>query len=199
MTTPATAPDFTPEIVVQDGQPVTTSLVLAKVFEKQHLHVLRTIRTLEVPKEFIESNFGLVDYTDAKGEKRPMYHITRDGFTILAMGFTGKKAMEFKIRYIEAFNRMEETLRSQEPGRIEGKRLGTLSPIRQDLLRRAVVRKAEDAGVPPGKIWYRLMDAFRMPSHLHLAPEFFDQALLYLETLALPEGSRTKKLTGRNN
>lgn len=115
------------------------------------------------------------------------------------MGFTGKKAMEFKIRYIEAFNRMEETLRSQEPGRIEEHRLGTLSPIRQDLLRRAVVRKADDAGVPPGKIWYRLMDAFRMPSHLHLAPEFFDQALLYLETLALPDGSRTKKLTGRDN
>ncbi|EQD24025.1 MAG: Phage regulatory protein, Rha family [Leptospirillum sp. Group IV 'UBA BS'] len=89
----------------------------------------------------------------------------------------------------------EDTLKSQEPGRIEGKRLGTLSPLRQDLLRRAVVRKAEDAGVPPGAIWYRLMDAFRMPSHLHLAPEFFDQALLSLETRTLPEGTRTKKLS----
>ena len=89
----------------------------------------------------------------------------------------------------------EEQIRKREGGALAEHRLGTLSPIRQNLLRRAVVRKAEDAGVPSGKIWYRLMDAFRMPSHLHLAPEFFDQALLYLETLDLSDETRTKRLS----
>lgn len=74
-----------------------------------------------------------------------------------------------------------------------------LTPIRQDLLRRTVVRKAEEFALAPGKIWYLLMDAFRMPSHLHLAPEFFERALLYLETLHLPGETRTKKISALNS
>ena len=74
-----------------------------------------------------------------------------------------------------------------------------LTPIRQDLLRRTVVRKAEEFALAPGKIWYLLMDAFRMPSHLHLAPEFFERALLYIETLHLPGEIRTKKISALNS
>ena len=99
-------------ITITDGKPVTTSLKVADVFGKQHKDVLRAIRELEVPEDFNERNFAPVEYTDAKGEKRPMYYITRDGFTLLAMGFTGKNAMEFKIAYIEAFNEMETRLRN---------------------------------------------------------------------------------------
>ncbi len=57
--------------------------------------------------EFAERNFTLIDYTDAKGEARPEYLLTRDGFTLLAMGFTGTKALQFKVAYINAFNRMK--------------------------------------------------------------------------------------------
>lgn len=96
-----------------DGKAVTTSRKVAEIFEKEHCKVLRSIRELETPKNFNEANFGLVEYIDQKGEKRPEYLITRDGFTILAMGFTGKKAMQFKIAYIEAFNAMEEELNRQ--------------------------------------------------------------------------------------
>lgn len=96
-----------------DGKAVTTSRKVAEIFEKEHCKVLRSIRELETPKKFNEANFGLVEYIDQKGEKRPEYLITRDGFTILAMGFTGKKAMQFKIAYIEAFNAMEEELNRQ--------------------------------------------------------------------------------------
>lgn len=96
-----------------DGKAVTTSRKVAEVFEKEHRHVLEAIRKMEIPEYFNEPNFRLVEYIDQKGEKRPEYLITRDGFVLLAMGFTGKKAMQFKIAYIEAFNAMEAAL--QEP------------------------------------------------------------------------------------
>jgi Rha family phage regulatory protein len=96
-----------------DGKAVTTSRKVAEVFEKEHKHVLEAIRKMEIPEYFNEPNFRPAEYIDAKGEPRPEYLITRDGFTLLAMGFTGKKAMQFKIAYIEAFNAMEKAL--QEP------------------------------------------------------------------------------------
>lgn len=92
----------------ETGNATTTSRKIAETFGKQHAHVLRDIQNLECSKEFNESNFGLVNYKDQKGELRPEYLITRDGFSFLAMGFTGKKASEFKEMYIKAFNAMEK-------------------------------------------------------------------------------------------
>lgn len=94
------------------GEARTTSLLVAEKFGKRHDHVLRDIETLikGCPEEFNRPNFGLVDYIDAKGEARKMYELTRDGFSLLVMGFTGKKAMEWKLKYIAAFNRMEQEL-----------------------------------------------------------------------------------------
>ncbi len=108
-------------VTVENGHPVTTSLKVAEVFGKQHAHVLRAIRELEVPDDFRASNFGLAEFADAQGKKRPMFHITRDGFTLLAMGFTGKEAMQFKIAYIEAFNAMEREISASRRER----RIGT--------------------------------------------------------------------------
>ncbi len=105
-----------PQLTVSEqGIPLASSLDVAKVFEKEHFHVLRDIENLlkDIPEDFIATNFGLVEYTDAKGEKRPMYNLTRDAFTLLAMGFTGKKAMRFKVLYIETFNAMEKALLEQ--------------------------------------------------------------------------------------
>lgn len=93
-------------VSIVNDVPKTTSLIVAEYFEKKHQHVMEKIRSLlsEVPSDFNQSNFRLVDYIDAKGEVRPCYEMTKDGFTLLAMGFTGKKAIEFKINYINAFN-----------------------------------------------------------------------------------------------
>lgn len=101
-------------VKVENGQVVTTSLRVAEYFGKDHSNILKSIRSLDLSLKFNQVNFYLVDYTDQKGERRPMYIMTRDGFTLLAMGFTGKKAMAFKIAYIEAFNRMERMLRENE-------------------------------------------------------------------------------------
>lgn len=90
---------------------VTTSLKIAEKFQKEHSHVLRDIRELECSEEFRESNFGLSSYISSQGKKLPMYEITRDGFTMLVMGYTGKEAMRFKEDYIKAFNAMESELK----------------------------------------------------------------------------------------
>lgn len=97
-------------VAVYGGQPCTTSLKIAEVFGKRHDMVLRAIRTIDAPAEFIARNFADFTYTAANGKANPAYQITRDGFTLLAMGFTGKAAMRFKVAYIEAFNAMDRKL-----------------------------------------------------------------------------------------
>jgi len=97
-------------VMITDQKAVTTSIIVAEAFEKEHRNVLRTINNLECSEEFNRLNFEPVSYRDAKGELRPMYQITRDGFSFLAMGFTGRKAAEFKEKFIAAFNRMEQAL-----------------------------------------------------------------------------------------
>lgn len=99
-------------VALVNGVPMVSSLDVAEKFEKSHKHVLDAIRKLieELPVEFSGPNFRPVEYTDAKGEKRPMYHLTRDAFSLLAMGFTGKKALAWKVKYIAAFNAMEAEL-----------------------------------------------------------------------------------------
>ena len=94
-------------VEVVAGQVMTNSLKVAEGFGKKHKDVLKAVQAIECSEEFNQRNFAPVDYTDAKGEKRPMYNMSRDGFTFLAMGFTGKRAAEFKERYISAFNTME--------------------------------------------------------------------------------------------
>lgn len=99
-------------VTIQNNRAVTTSLQVAEYFGKEHSKVLRAIRMLDCSDEFNQANFGFVTYQDAKGEQRPMYYLTRDGFTLLAMGFTGKVAARFKEAYIKAFNLMEESLKN---------------------------------------------------------------------------------------
>ncbi|ENK3381373.1 Rha family transcriptional regulator [Escherichia coli] len=99
-----------PEITIANGQAVTSSLAIADYFSKRHDDVLKRVRALECSPEFNARNFAAVEYVDAKGELRPAYQITRDGFAFLAMGFTGKRAAQFKEAYINAFNQMEKQL-----------------------------------------------------------------------------------------
>jgi len=97
-------------VSITDQKAVTSSLIVAEAFGKGHAHVLRTIREMECSESFAQSNFGLGSYLDVNNQPRPMYTITRDGFTFLAMGFTGKRAAEFKEKFIAAFNAMEQAL-----------------------------------------------------------------------------------------
>lgn len=100
------------------------SLYVAEFFGKNHKEVLRDIRNIAAPnsglsKEFAERNFALGSYKDKQNQKRPCYYLTRDGFTILVMGYTGKKALRFKELYIRRFNEMEELIKSLVKARTE--------------------------------------------------------------------------------
>lgn len=92
-----------------EGQPAVRSDIVAYHFHRNHKNVLRDIAKLrsKCPESFYRLNFEPVEYTDAKGEKRPAYLLTRDGFTLLVMGFTGAEAVRWKLRYIAAFNALE--------------------------------------------------------------------------------------------
>lgn len=89
---------------------------VAEVFEKEHKDVLRRVRNLGTEAaaigapEWTERNFAPSSYTDPTGRTLPCIHMTRDGFSLLAMGFTGKRALEFKLGFIKAFNNMEMAL-----------------------------------------------------------------------------------------
>ena len=113
--TPAVPAINPTELSVIDGQVTTTSLHVAEHFGKPHRDVLTRIRGLDCSPEFNERNFSPVEYIDAKGEKRPYYRMTRDGFTFLCMGFTGKRAAAWKEAYINAFNQMEAQLQAPVP------------------------------------------------------------------------------------
>lgn len=90
-------------------RPAILSTQIADRFLKNHAHILRDIGNLRgmLPRDFDNANFGRIQIKDAKGEKRPAYLLTRDAFTLLVMGMTGKTAVMWKIRYIEAFNALE--------------------------------------------------------------------------------------------
>jgi Rha family phage regulatory protein len=88
---------------------ITTSLKVAEVFEKEHKNVLQSIENL-VADNSAAKFFRLTTYKN-RGKEYPMYEMDRDGFSLLVMGFTGEKALQWKIKYIEAFNKMESELK----------------------------------------------------------------------------------------
>ena len=133
-------PDLFPEtllVQVENGKAIVTSLKLSECFEKRHTHVLKQIqalgepnfrltsdkkdegdaskngRTSDVISAFVDANFELSFYVDKWNRKKPMYKMTHDGFALLAMGFTGQKALEWKIQFLNAFREMERQLQER--------------------------------------------------------------------------------------
>ena len=99
------------DLVRLDGDSITTtSKVISDVFGKVHRVVLKAINELDCSEEFRAHNFVLSYYTSPQNKKIKCYNITRDGFSFLCMGFTGKKAGKWKESYIAAFNQMEKGL-----------------------------------------------------------------------------------------
>ena len=100
----------------QNGEPVASSRDVAKRFGKRHDHVIRDIEELikGFPKNGDTPMFFKTEYSHPQNhQKYPMYLMNRDGFSMLAMGFTGKEAVQWKLKYIEAFNQMEKKLSAQ--------------------------------------------------------------------------------------
>lgn len=97
------------------GQNVTTSLIIAEIFGKRHDNVLRDIENLDCPSDFNALNFEETPYTNSQnGQTYRAYEITKDGFSFLVMGYTGAKAAQFKVNFINEFNKRESLLKSDD-------------------------------------------------------------------------------------
>lgn len=115
-------PSTIPEITIHDGKAITTSVAVAEYFHKTHDNVLKKIRSVmeECDPSYRLVNFNETSYqrenpNGGSGISTAMFELTRDAFVLIVMGFTGKKALQWKIDYITAFNRMEAQLQTSPP------------------------------------------------------------------------------------
>jgi len=127
-------------VIVNNGKATTTSMVVAEYFGKQHKHVLDAIRRLmedqEVSARLIFRQCFKINEL-ANGKSEPYFEMDRDGFTLLSMGFTGKQALQFKLSYIDAFNKAEEALKqvtAQLPADPIMAQLQIMMNMRQDVV-----------------------------------------------------------------
>lgn len=103
-------------VIMKDKQAVTSSLQVADTFEKEHKNIMRDIdKLLESGGSKLSREMFATGTYENRGKQYPMYYMNRDGFTLLAMGFTGSKALQFKLQYIDAFNKMEQQVKFQVP------------------------------------------------------------------------------------
>ena len=97
-------------IKVENDQLLVSSLEIAKNFGKEHKNIIRDVKNLTAQNCAVKNEFYETTYKSDRGKQYPMYLMNRDGFSLLVMGFTGKEAVEWKLKYIKAFNEMEQKL-----------------------------------------------------------------------------------------
>lgn len=99
-------------VIMKNRQAVTSSLQVAETFGKEHKNVLQNVDNLVAENSAAKLMFAEGTY-ESRGKQYRMIYMNRDGFTLLAMGFTGKEALNFKLQYIQAFNKMEQQIINQ--------------------------------------------------------------------------------------
>ena len=187
---------LSPSVSIHSGRPATTSLEVAKFFGKRHDNVLRDIDALlsQLPENSLQPNFEET-YQEQEtpfGAKRiRMFILYRDGFMLLVMGYTGKKALSMKLPYIEAFNRMEEELARQKESAIPASATpddftGTLSitpSTTEDRkpLRALVGSWAQVSGLPFAACWNQLKAAFNLANIKELPQEWIPDAIDWVQ------------------
>jgi Rha family phage regulatory protein len=107
-------------VVIHDRKAVTTSQAIAQLFGKPHNDVMKVVRRIadQCPSSFSLGNFSQSTYVNERSQVQPSYELTRDAFTLVAMSFTGERALQFKLAYIAAFNQMEAALQTQSQAKI---------------------------------------------------------------------------------
>lgn len=105
--------EYLVQLQVRDGIPVVGSREVAERFGKRHKNVIQTVENLMAENSAVKNTMILSSYVSERGREEKEYLLTRDGFSLLVMGFTGKEALEWKLKYIDAFNKMEVALTNQ--------------------------------------------------------------------------------------
>ena len=143
-------------VFTRKNEAVTDSLIVAEYFQKRHDRVLRAIENLleGLPKNGV-SYFIKSSYTDASGKSNLMYLMNRDGFSLLAMGFTGRRALQWKLKYIEAFNAMEKALTERKNEEyINARKNGILTRKSETDMLKKLVEYAEAQGSTHANMLY---------------------------------------------
>ena len=174
-------------VQISHSEPVTTSEFVAKAFGKKHCNVLAKIEEIftQVPDSFIKLNFKFNEkiVKVGFGERHDkVYELTKDGFILLVMGFTGKNAMSIKIAYINAFNAMAEKLRQiQAQQHVAISHL--ISKEQADTIQRAVEERGNRTGEPYQKIYAGLHAYLGIDSYKTMPVEHFTAAIKYLSSI----------------
>ncbi len=166
----------------EEGQAMTNSIIVAREFNKEHRHVLDAIRKLIAGSAqnsaYPQNTFREEFYTNGQnGQQYPMYVMTRDGFTLLAMGFTGERALEFKMKFLQAFNAMQQMLSSDEYILMRSqqimKRLNDQLNQRVQMLesRNAVLAEENKALAPKAQYTDQVLQAKDTYTHSEMAKE----------------------------
>ncbi len=147
-------------LAVKNGQAVVSSRQVAEHFGKEHKNVMVSIREILAAEKSATKMFYETTYQN-RGKQYPEYLMNRDGFSLLAMGFTGKEAVQWKIKYINAFNEMETRLKGN-PSAIQSQRA-------EAMLLNAKTRQS--------KAWLTIADKTDIPEYKHICQQKAAEAL----------------------
>ncbi len=171
---------------IVEGRPVTSSRTVADYFSKKHSDVVRAIQTILAQKPELEASRNFAQWSEeveiGSGAKRTVicYWMDRKGFSILAMGFTGAKALDFKCAFYDEFERMEKELHKQDTCPI-----ATLTPTQQLQLREAVAKRAKDVSAHYQTVYRALYARFQVPRYTEILAKDFDAAIEFIQTMKL--------------
>lgn len=176
---------------VVEGRPVTSSRIVANYFGKRHEDVVRSIRSIIAKKPELQASRNFAEWSEeveiGSGAKRTVisFWMDRKGFSILAMGFTGAKALDFKCAFYDEFERMEAQLRS--PSQLENG--VTITNAQQVAIQQAVARRAKKTAVYYQTIYRAIKARYQIPRYTELKQSQFEDCLRFIEMvdLSVPE------------
>ncbi|WP_304675245.1 Rha family transcriptional regulator [Neisseria polysaccharea] len=180
-------------VQIQNSQIVTTSEFVAQAFGKQHKHVLEKIEQIskEIKASFFEPNFRLKAKQVKTGfgfRETKSYELTKDGFMLLVMGFTGKQAMAIKIAYIEAFNAMSEAILDLNNTVSDGIKLAKTTADDRTGLRQAVAALVGRKGIDYSSAYSMIHQRFNVEAIEDIPAEKLPEAVAYVHALTLHTG-----------
>lgn len=144
-------------VSIKHDEVVCSSLDIAEKFGKRHDRVLRAIEQIKEdssPQKWGQS-FRETTYKDSSGKSNKMYLMNRDGFSILVMGFNGKKALDWKWKYLEAFNQMESMLKERNTQLwVEQRKQGKLTRQAETNVIKQLVEYAKEQGSEHSQMLY---------------------------------------------
>ncbi len=190
---------------IVEGRPVTSSRIVAEYFSKKHSDVVRAIQTILAQKPELEASRNFAQWSEeveiGSGAKRTVvcYWMDRKGFSILAMGFTGAKALDFKCAFYDQFERMEQQLHPQCPV-VRVRR--PINREQQNAIIGAINTKAYEACVPKSYVYTSLKTFFKVDKYTDIKADEFDLAIGFIQRLnygnspkALPAPESPKTLS----